>query len=240
MTRWVTKKISQQAAIRLFCFPFAGGGASCFSDWNKFLGDDIAVCSVQLPGRESRFHEPRFTSFKDLIDELYDQLVPYLEQPYAFYGHSLGALIAYSLTYQCYLDQSPLPLALFVGAHCAPHLPHSFPSCKNMNFQEIRDFLLKFGGFPQEIVNSPEWMEVLLPIVRDDFLVCESYNSRTIEALPCPLFSFGGLLDKMVSYQDILAWRCHTTQQFESYFYSGGHFFLKTHKQLLLEQIQQI
>ena len=163
-----------------------------------------------------------------------------MDQPYAFYGHSLGALIAYSLTYQRYLAQRPLPLALLVGAHRAPHLLYGFPSCKTTDFQEIRNFLLKFEGFPQEIVNSPEWMEVLLPIIRDDFLVCESYNHRTIEALPCPLFSFGGLLDKMVSYEDTLAWRCHTSQKFESYFYSGGHFFLKTHKQLLLEQIKQI
>lgn len=238
MAHWLTNAIPKHAPIRLFCFHFAGGGASCFSGWANSFGDDVAVCPVQLPGRESRFREPRITSFNDLINELYDQLAPHLQEPYAFYGHSLGGLIAYALTRKRHAAKLTLPLILFVGAHRAPHIPYPLPSCSTMNFSELRTFLGKFEGIPDSILRNEEWMEVLLPLIRDDLLLCESYEHRPLEALPCPIHAFGGKSDRMVSQFEILAWRQHTTKEFRSYFYPEGHFFIKSQITQLINVIK--
>lgn len=238
MTRWLINDIPKSAPIRLFCFHYAGGGASCFSGWAKLLGDDIAVCSVQLPGRESRFHEPRITSFDELIDKLYEQLTPYLEQPYAFYGHSLGGLIAYALAHKRYAAKQTLPLSLFVGAHRAPHIPYSFPSCKTMKSSELTALLGLFEGIPESILQNEELMSVLLPLIRDDLLLCESYQHHWLKPLPCPIYAFGGDSDRIVSKFEILSWRQHTTIKFKSNFYPTGHFFIKNHKTQLVNMIK--
>lgn len=238
MTRWLINGIPKSAPIRLFCFHYAGGGASCFSSWAKLFGDDVAVCNVQLPGRESRFGEPRITNFHELIDKLHDELAPYLKQPYAFYGHSLGGLIAYGLAHKRYAAKQTLPLILFVGAHRAPHIPYSFPSCKTMKLSELTAFLGSFEGISESILQNEELMTALLPLIRDDLLLCESYKHDVIKALPCPIYAFGGDSDRMVSKFEILSWRQHTTKKFKSNFYAEGHFFIKSHKTQLVNTIK--
>jgi len=238
MTRWLINAIPKHAPIRLFCFHYAGGGASCFSGWTNLFGDDVAVCPVQLPGREGRFRELRITSFNDLIDELYEQLTPYLEQPYAFYGHSLGGLIAYALTHKLYAARLTLPLILFVGAHRAPHIPYPFPCCSTMSLSELKTFLSLFEGIPESILKNEEWMKVLLGLIRDDLLLCESYEHHSRELLPCPIYAFGGNSDRIVSKFEILAWRQHTIKEFRSYFYPEGHFFIKSQRTQLINVIR--
>lgn len=230
MRNCLINEIPKNTSIRLFCFHFAGGGASCFNSWAKVLGEDLAVCPIQLPGRESRFREPRITNFNDLICQLYDQLQPYLNQPYAFYGHSLGALIAYAIAHKRHQLSLRLPLVLFVGAHRAPHIPYSFPSCNSMSFDELKGLLSKFEGIPESILRNEEWMEALLPLLKDDLLLCESYEHQSWEALPCPIYAFGGASDRMVSQFEILAWCQHTKAEFRSYFYPEGHFFIKSQR----------
>ncbi|MDJ0744612.1 MAG: thioesterase domain-containing protein [Xenococcaceae cyanobacterium MO_167.B27] len=236
----ITRAIPKQTDIRLFCFHYAGGGASCFNHWKTLAKNDLAICPIQLPGRESRFREPRFTDFQEMIDELYEQLAPYLQQDYAFYGHSLGALIAYALAQKLHAAREKLPVALFVGAHRAPHLPYRFPSSTTMGLEELKKLLSQYEGISQHILDNHEWMEVLLPIIKDDLSLCETYKHHpiSINALPCPLYAFGGLSDRMVSQVEILAWGQHTSKEFRSHFYSGGHFFLKSHTEELLNFIE--
>jgi medium-chain acyl-[acyl-carrier-protein] hydrolase len=228
MTKYLINEARKSASLRLFCFHFAGGGASCFNGWAKVLGEDIAVCPIQLPGRESRFREPRITNFNDLIERLYYQLESNLDRPYAFYGHSLGALIAYAIAYRRYQLGLRLPQILFVGAHRAPHIPYSFPSCHSMSFDDLKALLSKFEGVPESILRNEEWMEILLPLIKDDLLLCESYEHQLRETLPCPIYAFGGTSDLMVSQREILAWSQHTKAEFKSYFYPEGHFFIKS------------
>jgi medium-chain acyl-[acyl-carrier-protein] hydrolase len=238
MSHWLTNSIPKHASIRLFCFHYAGGGASSFSSWRKLFTDDIVVCPIQLPGRESRFREPRITDFQALIDELYSQLLPHLQQPYIFYGHSLGGLIAYALTHKLNEAKLNLPLILFIGAHRAPHIPYPFPFSNGMDLTEIKKFLGKFQGIPESILHNEEWMKVLLPLIRDDLLLCESYKHTFSSPLPCPIHAFGGDFDPMVSPFEIYAWRKHTSAEFKTYFFPEGHFFLKSQQSALIDAIQ--
>ncbi|MFN6560882.1 MAG: thioesterase II family protein [Nostoc sp. ChiSLP01] len=233
MSICLTEPVSPKPKTRLFCFHYAGGGASCFRGWSESLQEhDVAVYSVQLPGRETRYGEPRITDFNTLIQHLYGELKQYFHQPYAFYGHSLGALIAYELAYECHKANINLPLILFLGAHRAPHIEYPHNSCKTMNQQEFKSFVNRFGGIPESMLNDEAWMKVLLPLIRDDFLLCESYQPRPIEALPCPIYAFGGICDRMVSQEDINAWQQHTTKEFRSYFFPEGHFYIKNKNQV--------
>jgi medium-chain acyl-[acyl-carrier-protein] hydrolase len=233
MTLWLTEPVSMNPKTHLFCFHFAGGGASCFRGWAESLQEhNVEVCSVQLPGRENRFGEPRITDFNTLIPELYSQLKQYLHQPYAFYGHSLGALIAYELAHECRKKDTNLPFILFLGAHRAPHIHYPHNSCNSMNVEEFKSFVNRFGGIPESMLNDEAWMKVLLPLMRDDFLLCESYQPRPIEALPCPIHALGGIFDPMVSQQDINAWEQHTTKEFRSHFFPEGHFYIRNKNQV--------
>ena len=238
MTQWVISAIPKQASIRLFCFHHAGGGASFFRSWIKLFEDNIAICPVQLPGREDRFRESRIICFNDLIEELFVQLKPYLQEPYAFFGHSLGGLIAYALTQKAYTSKLPLPLTLFVSAHRAPHISHSYPCFSTMSFNELKTFIRYYEGMPESILQNEEWMKFLIPIIRDDFLLCQSYEYCLQDPVPCSIYTFGGNLDRMVSKFEILAWRQHTMKQFQSYFYPDGHFFLKTQQTQLINIVK--
>ena len=116
-----------QTCFRLFCFPYAGGGASIFRTWPERLPPDIEVCAIQLPGREDRFGEPTFENLSSVIDVLADVLCPYTDFPFAFFGHSLGALISFELTRRLRRQKTPCPMQLFVSGHRAPQIPDPDP-----------------------------------------------------------------------------------------------------------------
>ncbi len=231
------RKLNPKAKLRLFCFPYAGGGASIFRPWLKYLPQDIEVCPIQLPGRENRLNEKPFNRLTPLIQKLSEVIRPYLDVPFVFLGHSMGALISFELAHHIRFHYKLEPLSLFVSGCRAPNR-----ICRNTRMHQLptEDFLQelrKFEGMPEEILNHPELMEILIPILRKDFEIVETYKLMEVAPFDYPIFAFGGLKDKEVSREDLEAWRNHTSTSFTLSMLPGGHFFINSERQLFLETL---
>lgn len=217
-----------EARTRLFCLPYAGVGISAFRGWSSPLRPDVEVCLIQLPGREDRLSEPRFTRLTELVPSLLTALYPYLDRPFALFGHSMGGLIAFELTRALRREGGPLPSKLCISARKAPQLRetsvplHDLPDAGLV--EKIRRL---YDGIPQVILDSPELLRLFLPTLRADLEFCETYIYRPEPPLACPIAAFGGLNDRLVKPGDVEAWREHSTNGFALTLLSGGHFFLK-------------
>jgi surfactin synthase thioesterase subunit len=229
----------RQARVRLFCFPYAGGGASVYYSWPEEMPPEIEVCTVQLPGRENRFAEPPLTNATALIETLVPAIKPYLDMPYAFFGHSMGALISFELAHALRKEGVSSPQYLFVSGHRAPHLPRHSPLLYDLPDAEFVQELRKLNGTPEEVLQSKELFSLLLPVLRADFELCETYRYQHRERLSCPIVALSGLNDKDVSREMVEAWGEHTTGAFCRRFFSGDHFFLHKHHSYIVHFIAQ-
>lgn len=228
-----------QAKLRLFCFHYAGGSASIFRAWTGALPALIEVCAVQLPGRETRLREPAFTHLPEVIQALTPALRPYLNLPFVFFGHSLGALIAFELTRQLRREDQPEPVHLFVSSHRAPQIPDPDPPIHQLPEAEFIEKLRELNGTPEEVLQSAELMQLLIPVLRADFAVYETYAYSSDAPLECPISVFGGLQDKEISRDELLAWREQTQNTCTLRMFPGDHFYLHQAQPLLLKAIQQ-
>ncbi|MGW1050751.1 thioesterase II family protein [Streptomyces sp. NPDC001118] len=229
--------------VRLFCFPYAGGGASAYRHWQRGLdayGAAARLMPVQLPGREGRMDEARFTDLHALVADLDEQLDAELEYPHVFYGHSMGALIAYALTVRRQRRGAPLPLALVLSSYRAPHLPAPEIADPSADDEELIAGLAKLGGIPQVILNHPDFLAALLPIARDDLLLCTAGFAPDEEAVRVPLHLFVGARDRLVSVPEVVAWRRHAGRGCEVRVLPGGHFFLRAHEDAFLRELAEL
>ncbi|HLI68997.1 MAG TPA: thioesterase II family protein [Ktedonobacteraceae bacterium] len=233
------RKPKQYAQIRLFCFPYAGGSASIYQSWVDALPDFIEVCAVQLPGRERRLLEPLPATLSDLIFHLSNEIQPFLNKPFALFGHSMGALIAFELAHTLQDRENRTPTDIFVSGYRAPHLPRKEPLWSTFPDPQLLQHIRSLGGVPQEILEHSELVEFLLPLIRSDFRIVESYTWKPSGPLKCPLTAFGGLQDREISVHDILAWKKHTRENFSYHMFPGGHFFIHHARNELLKRIVQ-
>ena len=215
-----------QTCFRLFCFPYAGGGASFFRTWPERLPPEIEVCAVQLPGRENRLNETPFDKLSSLIDALAEVLYPYLDFPFAFFGHSLGALISFELTRRLRRQKTPCPKQLFVSGRRAPQIPDPDPPIHQLPDAEFTEELRRFNGTPQAVLDNPELMEVFLPLLRSDIRLDETYVYDHEAPLDCSISAFGGLADEETSREELAAWCEQTRSRFSIQMFPGDHFFL--------------
>ncbi|MBO0865738.1 MAG: thioesterase, partial [Mycobacterium sp.] len=169
---------------RLICFHHAGGASAAFRALTRALGPHIPVTAVNLPGRESRSREPRHREVHACATQLADELSPHFEQPHVLLGHSMGAIIAYTIAQQRIAAGHRGPDALIVASYAAPHLPSAATQIESANDLALATTLSQFGGLPAEILVRPEWLAVLMPLVRDDLRICASYRHRGEPPLP--------------------------------------------------------
>ncbi len=233
---YITKP-NLQARLRLFCFHYAGGGVSVFRSWQSKLPAEIELCLVQLPGRESRIMDPLFTRLPPLIYALTTSIRPYLNKPFAFFGHSMGALVSFELTRQLRTQQLQLPLHLFASAHRAPQFANPDPPIHNLAEKEFIKEITKLNGTPQRVLENEELMQMMLPIIRADFAVCETYLYRQEPPLACAISAFGGLADPNVSQDQLEAWQIQTSKAFKLTMFEGDHFYLHDQRDGLLRLI---
>ncbi len=227
-------------ALRLFCFPYAGAGAAAFRDWDRGLPAELEVAAVRLPGRESRFLEEPYQALEPLIAALCDEVMArHRDVPFAFFGHSLGALVAYELTCALHERGAPLPAHLFASGRVAPHLKDPDGDVHRMSDAQLVVELRERGQTPEEILENEELLEMLLPAVRADFAVAELYQPRHQPPLPLPLTAFGGAEDPDVPEYAVRAWAEHTRAAFSSRMFPGGHFFLDEQRAPLLRAIAE-
>lgn len=223
---WLPYRVPRAgAALRLFCFPYAGGGASVYRTFSKALPVAIDVCAVQLPGRESRLGEPPVEQIGRLVSMLADGLAKHLVQPYAFFGHSMGALIAFELVRELRQRGSPLPMHVFASACAAPHIPDRDETHKLTDDQLVEQ-LRALGGMSEEVLAHRELMAMVIPVMRADAAVSECYVHQTQMPLPVPVTAFCGLADEKAPRVQMEAWQQHTTGGFSMVMVPGGHMFL--------------
>lgn len=228
-----------QARLRLFCFPYAGGAASAFYTWLDDLPGGVEICPIQLPGRESRLGEPPFTRLEPLLDALVLAIQPYLDKPFAFFGHSMGATISFELACQLRAQGASTPVHLFISGSRAPHTPDPDPPIHHLPDAELVEELRRFNGTPEAVLQNAELMHLLLPILRADLTLHETYRYVPGEPLDCPISAFGGLEDEEVSHDDLAAWRDQTCGTFTLRMFPGDHFFLRSARTLLLQAVSQ-
>ena len=238
---WITCPFPNPAAhLRLFCLPFAGGGASIFRTWGRTLPQIVEVCPVQLPGRENRLREPPYTELQALVEHLASQILPYAQKPFALFGHSMGALLAFELTRILRRQDGPLPRFLFLSAHRAAHLPLRRPPLHGLPDPEFIQAVRCLGGTPEGVFEHKELLEITLPALRADFTLCDRYNFVPEAPLNCPLILYAGRQDTEVLPQEVEAWSEHTTQTARLRIFPGDHFFLRSDRDLLLRAITSV
>jgi medium-chain acyl-[acyl-carrier-protein] hydrolase len=237
-TRWLTcPRLNPQARMRLFCFPYAGGGASIFHTWPNKLPTTVEVYAVHLPGRGNRLREPPFTRLAPLVQALTDVLLPHLTTPFALFGHSMGALISFELARQLRRQHGPSPVHLFVSGREAPQLPSLEPPIHALPEPQFIAELQRLNGTPKEVLEYPELIQLLIPTLRADFAVCETYTYTSDAPIDCSISAFGGLQDHEVSREQLEAWRDQSRASFSLCMFPGDHFFLDTAEPLLLKTI---
>jgi surfactin synthase thioesterase subunit len=225
---------------RLICFHHAGGASTAFRALNRALGPHIPMAVVNLPGRESRCGEPRHRDLDACATQLADELSPYLDQPHVLLGHSMGAIIAYTIAQQRIAAFRRGPDALIVASYAAPHLPSAAAQIDSADDLRLATTLARFGGLPAELLARPEWLAALMPLVRDDLRICASHRDRGEPPLPCPIHIFGGDADPLVAGTALAGWRHHTNQPRPITMVSGGHFLFRDPDPRLVEAIAAI
>jgi medium-chain acyl-[acyl-carrier-protein] hydrolase len=217
------------AALRLLCFPYAGGGASVYRTWPAGLPADVELLAIAMPGRDAR---------AKALAALVDGLAPVLDAPFAIYGHSLGAMLGFQLARELRRRQLPGPKHLFVSGRRAPQLPENWPT-QHMSDPEFLAMLRQLGGIPDAVFQEAELMAYFLPIFRADFALSETAPSVQEPPLACPITALGGVSDDRAPLDELDAWQAQTTAGFEREVFPGGHFFLQSDRDLLLASLSR-
>jgi medium-chain acyl-[acyl-carrier-protein] hydrolase len=230
-----TRRPNPGARLRVFCFPYAGAGASAYNSWSTALPADVELCAVQLPGRERRIMEPALRQIPALVDALEPVLTPLLDKPFVFFGYSMGTRIALALAQRWQARGGPLPLGLVMAAAIAPHTPR--PSRGELDDARFIELLRSYEGTPPEVFAHRELLEMVLPTLRADFSLADA----TLPAIPvrCPISAWTGVEDSHVTLEGFERWKELTTGEFRTRQFPGGHFFMRSEREALLGALRE-
>ena len=224
----------QEGDKLLICFPYAGGGASFFKDWQKFL-PDVKVCPLQMPGREERFCDELYTDSDKLVRDIFEVMEIYKEHDIYLYGHSMGAKIAYSLAAMS--EAAGMDIKGIIVSGCsAPHTPDYNP-IGNLPDKEFRKALGEYNSTPEEILKDDGLFAMFEPMLRADFCLSEGFTFEKVK-LKCPISCLCGTDDKDARRDDAKAWNEYT-DRFEWNLFDGTHFFITENKEAVLDCISQ-
>jgi medium-chain acyl-[acyl-carrier-protein] hydrolase len=197
------------------------------------------VCAIQLPGRGGRIFEQPAISLAQTIEELLQAFRPYRETPFALFGHSLGSLISFELVRRL-RAMAIQPVHLFVAGRYAPHLSDPKPPIRHLTTPEFIDAVRqRYQGIPDEILHDAEMMNLWLPALRADITMNETYQFTDETLLECPISSFGGLDDRSVTPEELVAWRNQTSGTFRFRMFPGDHFFIHSARKFLLRAVAE-
>jgi len=225
------------SSYRLIFFPYAGRSALAFQSWKKHMPSMVEMAAVELPGRGRRRNESSFNSIQPLVAKIFLDILPLLDKPFAFFGHSMGALIAFEMARYLRHHTGRSPIHLFLSGREAPHLVDEEPPKFSLPDSEFLEEIYKMGGTPKELIENPSLMEICLPILRSDFQLCETYVHHEEPPLSCPITVFGGVQDT-ISRQKLVAWKEHTSQSCSVKMLPGGHFFINELFPVIINEIK--
>jgi medium-chain acyl-[acyl-carrier-protein] hydrolase len=232
--------LRQTDVLRLFCFPYAGGSASIYKTWGNLLAGVAEVYPIHLPGRGKRIGEPPYYSVSALIEDLLPSMLTFLDRPFCFFGHSMGAAIAFDLARVLEQNHGLNAAHLFVSAKCPPHLSRTEPFTYDQPDDEFLANLKSLNGTPTELLDDQEVMRMLLPLLRADFQLVQSYQYCGDAPLSCPITVFGGLRDGKVPVDDLKRWRELTQGSCHISMLAGDHFFIDQCRNELISSLARI
>ncbi len=217
--------------ITLYCLAFAGGRALSYRDFQAHVSNRILIKPLELPGRGIRVREALLTDSEAMIDDLFDQVREQNDgQAYAIYGHSMGSLLAYLLTQRLISAGLPAPLHLFLSGGKAPSVLGSDRQARyKLPKDEFINCVKSLGGIAREILDEPELIDFIEPILRADFQAFETYVYHPTAPFDIPMTILHGLSDIEIAYQDLLPWQQETHQPIAIKQFQGGHFFIFEH-----------
>lgn len=239
--QWLSfPKPNPDARLRLFCFPYAGGGAHIYFPWQKQLSPWIEVCAIQLPGRGVRFSDKPYSNHQHIVSEVLDSMTEYMDKPFAVFGHSMGALLAYELIQEIQSKGLPQAEHLFVSGRRAMHVDTKIRPIYDLPETELISELRKLNGTPVEVLENKELMSLVLPVIRADFKLCDTYShSEHHNKLEVNITAFEGDNDHKAQGSNVSAWQELTSGYFESKKLSGDHFFIHSNEKHLLQMLDE-
>jgi medium-chain acyl-[acyl-carrier-protein] hydrolase len=233
-SKWFENLVEgKDEALRLFCFPYAGGNSHFYRAWQRHFSTEVGLSLAHLPGRGTRISEPASREHKLLINALADAIKPHLPPVFAFWWHSMGAMISFELARELRRRGQPGPLALFVSGRSAPQLPDRDPRTFDLPKQEFIAELRRLKGTPAEVLESAELTDLLLPTIRADFELIQRYEYESEPPLSCAIRAYGGLQDTEVPVAKLKAWQQQTTGTFKMRMFPGDHFYVHTSTDLV-------
>ena len=234
--RWFPNaEAGEVTRLRLFCFPHAGGGAAAFARWS--ILPDVGITAAHLPGRENRAVEPAPQTMAELVMALADAIQPFLNRPYGFFGHSMGAVVAFELAQLLRERNQPLPRALYVSGARAPRFRRGWTPPPEPSVEEFKQELRRLEGVPGEALENEEVLRLILPVLRADAALYRNYIYKDRPPLDCPIHVYGGESDPNVKPEHLQAWQEHTTCAATVRLFPGGHFFLQTAQKEFLKAL---
>ena len=234
---WFITPSIKPARARLFCFPFAGGSAATYVPWQPLVDEDLQICAVQLPGRGGRLDEEPYTSMAELVEHLGGALDCLSDLPFAFFGHSMGALVAFELAHFLRNKGSRGPNILMVSGCDAPSRYCTSRALSGLDDDSFLKELATFRGTSDEVLNNSELMNLLLPGIRADFKMAEDYCYQDRRKLAAPIVVFGGGSDERTSVRNLSRWQDETACETLVRMFPGGHFFVTSSRSSLLRII---
>jgi medium-chain acyl-[acyl-carrier-protein] hydrolase len=235
-SKWLLfPKANSGAALRLFCFHYAGGSAQVFHGWPAHLPQSLEIGAIQLPGHGHRIGEPHIRRLAPLGRVVAQELLPYLDKPFAFFGHSMGALLCFETARSLRRENKRQPTHLFVSAAEAPHRRIREELLSGLPKNELLKKLREFNGAPEEALENEELLDLMLPTIRADFELCDTYEYHQEPPLECPMTIYGGLEDHDVDAGRLAAWSEMTVGASQVRMFPGGHFFLTDSQSAFLQ-----
>ena len=223
---------------RLFCLPFAGGGAAPFRPWARTLPPDVELMVAQLPGRESRLRDRPFDAIEEMASAVLPTIVALSEVPYAIFGHSMGALVAFELTLALEDAGVRPPSHLFVSSRRSPCEPDAEPPVHVLSGDAFLDELQRrYGAIPDVVRQEPELLELLLPVLRADIRAVERYASSGDRKVRCPVCVYGGADDRRPTPAQLAGWQDVAEREVRVRVFAGDHFYLNTQRDALTADI---
>lgn len=224
--KWlVTHNPLPNPRLRLFCFPYSGGAAHIFAKWPDRLAKDIEVVAIQPPGRSNRFTEPLVTDMEHMVAGALPAIREKLDRPFALFGHSLGAAVAFEVCHALE-KEGHRPQLLIPSGRNAPHVKSDKKPLHQLSETDFIAEIKTYNGTPTEVIENPELMELMVPILKADFGISETYGFSSGTLLQTPIAALGGTEDPHVQEAGVQGWQQYTEGEFRSHILNGDHFFL--------------
>lgn len=235
----IREKAADKPRCRLVCFPYAGGSSAIYRGWQAALGPQVDTVAVELPGHGARFDEAPVGDLDALVETLREPVSALFDLPTVFFGHSNGALIAYALAQRLQRDHGSAPRHLILSAKRPPHFARERP-LHSLPRPALMEELVTLAGTPSEVLANAELMDLMLPVLRADFALGETYVPSLQAPLPCPATLIAGSADPEATPAEVGEWARYVDTVARREVIDGGHFFIHHSREALLEIVKEV